>query len=54
MEELAAAFAGAGLPAGFPEAAAEIYRRLAPYRDAPESPSMAEAARRLAAPPSSR
>jgi 3-hydroxyisobutyrate dehydrogenase-like beta-hydroxyacid dehydrogenase len=33
LEESAAAFAARGLPDGFGEAAAEIYRRLAPFKD---------------------
>jgi 3-hydroxyisobutyrate dehydrogenase-like beta-hydroxyacid dehydrogenase len=33
MEEIAATFARAGLPDGFHQASAEIYRRLAGYRD---------------------
>jgi 3-hydroxyisobutyrate dehydrogenase-like beta-hydroxyacid dehydrogenase len=37
MEESAATFAAAGLPAGFSLAGAEICRRLAPFRDAPEA-----------------
>jgi len=39
MEEIAATFAGAGLPDGFHRAAGEIYRRLAPYKDTAEPPS---------------
>ena len=42
MDEIAAAFAAAGLPAGFHEAAAELFRRLDGYRDAPEPPSLEE------------
>jgi 3-hydroxyisobutyrate dehydrogenase-like beta-hydroxyacid dehydrogenase len=42
MEEIAATFAAAGLPSGFHAAAAELYRRLAPYKDAPDPPSLAE------------
>jgi len=34
MEEIAATFAGAGLPDGFHLAAAEIWRRLSSYKDA--------------------
>lgn len=34
MHEIAKTFAGAGLPSGFHEAAAEIYARLDPYKDA--------------------
>jgi hypothetical protein len=33
MEEIAASFGAAGLPSGFHEAAAELYRRLAPFKD---------------------
>ena len=33
MDEIAATFAGADLPAGFHEAAADIFRRLADLRD---------------------
>src|SRR5438477_368958 len=43
MEEIAATFDAAGLPQGFHEAAAEVYRRLAPWKDAPTPPSVAEA-----------
>ena len=35
MHEIAATFAAAGLPSGFHEAAAEIYHRLAGYKDDP-------------------
>ena len=42
MEEIAATFAAAGLPGGFHEAAAEIYARLADYKDAATPPSMAD------------
>jgi 3-hydroxyisobutyrate dehydrogenase-like beta-hydroxyacid dehydrogenase len=38
MEEIAATFDAAGLPGGFHEAAAEIYRRLADFKDAEPSP----------------
>lgn len=38
MHEIARTFAEAGLPPGFHEAAAEVYRRLAPYRDADPLP----------------
>jgi 3-hydroxyisobutyrate dehydrogenase-like beta-hydroxyacid dehydrogenase len=46
MEEIAAGFTAAGLPEGFHEAAAEIFRRLEQYKDAP-APSIAEVARKL-------
>jgi 3-hydroxyisobutyrate dehydrogenase-like beta-hydroxyacid dehydrogenase len=44
MEEMATAFAEAGLPNGFQEAAAEIYRRLAGYKDSAAPPSVMEVA----------
>ncbi len=47
MEEIAATFAAAGLPDGFHAAAAEVYRRLAPWKDAGTPPSVAEAAEAL-------
>jgi 3-hydroxyisobutyrate dehydrogenase-like beta-hydroxyacid dehydrogenase len=44
MEEIAATFEAAGLPAGFHQAAAEIYRALSPYRaGAPPFPEAAAA-----------
>jgi 3-hydroxyisobutyrate dehydrogenase-like beta-hydroxyacid dehydrogenase len=46
MEEIAATFAAAGLPDAFHQGAAEIYRRLAIYKDGP-SPSFAEVLRAL-------
>jgi 3-hydroxyisobutyrate dehydrogenase-like beta-hydroxyacid dehydrogenase len=57
MEEIAATFAGAGLPDGFHQAAAEIYRRLAGYKDAATPPAVAAVAAALLSPapaPSSR
>lgn len=33
MEEIAASFEAAGLPGGFHKAAADLYRRLAPFKD---------------------
>jgi len=47
MEENARSFAQAGLPTGFHEAAAEVYRRLSIYKDTPTPPSVAEAAAAL-------
>ena len=44
MEEIAADFAAAGLPAGFHEACAAVYDRLGRYKDAPATPSMTEVA----------
>jgi 3-hydroxyisobutyrate dehydrogenase-like beta-hydroxyacid dehydrogenase len=46
MEEIAATYAGAGLPDGFHQAAAEIYRRMEGYKDTP-TPSIEEVARVL-------
>jgi 3-hydroxyisobutyrate dehydrogenase-like beta-hydroxyacid dehydrogenase len=42
MDEIAATFEAAGLPGGFHQAAAEIYRRLAGYKDAAAPPTMAD------------
>jgi 3-hydroxyisobutyrate dehydrogenase-like beta-hydroxyacid dehydrogenase len=47
MEEIAATFAAAGLPAGFHQACAAVYDRLGSYKDAPETPPMAAAAAKL-------
>ncbi len=47
MEEIASTFAAAGLPDGFHRAAAEVYKRLAVYKDAPEPPPLKELARTL-------
>ncbi|HKC98423.1 MAG TPA: DUF1932 domain-containing protein [Methylomirabilota bacterium] len=46
MEEIAATYAAVGLPDGFHQAAAEIYRRMAIYKDGP-TPSLAEVLRAL-------
>ncbi|MCK7519679.1 MAG: DUF1932 domain-containing protein [Ignavibacteriales bacterium] len=35
MHEIASTFEGAGLPDGFHEAAAEIYHRMAGFKDSP-------------------
>ena len=48
MDELAAAFAAAGVPGAFLEAGAEVYRRLAGWKDAPTPPSVAEVSKALA------
>jgi 3-hydroxyisobutyrate dehydrogenase-like beta-hydroxyacid dehydrogenase len=53
MEEIASAFAAAGLPDGFHLAAAELYRRLAVYKDAPEPPQLEEVIRVLLSAPGS-
>lgn len=47
MEEIAATFAAAGLPSGFHEAAADLYRRLDDYRDADPPPPTSEVIARL-------
>ncbi|TVR53401.1 MAG: NAD(P)-dependent oxidoreductase [Spirochaetaceae bacterium] len=48
MDEIAATFRSAGLPGEFHDAAAEIYRRTAGFKDAPETPSLAEVIAALA------
>ncbi|MEO8609396.1 MAG: DUF1932 domain-containing protein [Chloroflexota bacterium] len=40
MDEIAATFADAGLPDEFHRAAADIYRRMADFKNAPETPSL--------------
>lgn len=40
MHEIAATFESAQMPGGFHRAAADIYTRLAPFKDAPETPSL--------------
>lgn len=47
MEENAATLEAAGLPGGFHQAAAEIYRRLAIYKDAGVAPTLDEVAKTL-------
>jgi 3-hydroxyisobutyrate dehydrogenase-like beta-hydroxyacid dehydrogenase len=42
MEEIAATFAAAGLPGGFHEAAGEVYRRMAHFKDEPAAPELGE------------
>jgi 3-hydroxyisobutyrate dehydrogenase-like beta-hydroxyacid dehydrogenase len=42
MHEIAATFAGVGLPAGFHEAAANIYRRLGHFKAAEATPELTE------------
>jgi 3-hydroxyisobutyrate dehydrogenase-like beta-hydroxyacid dehydrogenase len=42
MEEISATFAGAGLPGGFHAAAADLYRRIAHFKEAPEMPPLEE------------
>ena len=48
MDELTAAFAAAGVPEHFHQAGAEVYRRLADYKDTPAPPSVGEVAKTLA------
>jgi len=50
MEEIAAAHAAAGLPDGFHRAAAELYGRLASFKDATAPPALAELIAALDAP----
>src|SRR5690606_38683252 len=47
MEEIASTFEAAGLPGGFHEAAAEVYRRLEQFKDDPDAPGGADLARHL-------
>ena len=47
MHEIAATFEAAGLPGGFHRAAAEVYERLAEFKDAPEPPTAEAVADRL-------
>jgi 3-hydroxyisobutyrate dehydrogenase-like beta-hydroxyacid dehydrogenase len=49
MEENAAALDAAGLPEGFHQAAADVYRRLAPYKDAGVPPTIDDVAKTLLA-----
>ncbi len=42
MDEIAATFEDAGLPGGFHQAAAIVYRRMAGFKDAAETPSLHE------------
>jgi len=45
MEEIADTFIAAGLPDGAARAAADVYRRLAQYKDAPTGPELSEVVR---------
>jgi 3-hydroxyisobutyrate dehydrogenase-like beta-hydroxyacid dehydrogenase len=47
MREIASTFREAGLPDGFHEAAAEVYRRMAGFKDAPEMPKLEEVLKAL-------
>ena len=42
MEEIAATFEAAGMPGGFHQAAADIYTRMAGFKDAPTTPPLDE------------
>lgn len=50
MEEIAAAFAEADLPEGFHLAAAQLYERLAPFKDTGAAPPIADIVAALRAP----
>jgi 3-hydroxyisobutyrate dehydrogenase-like beta-hydroxyacid dehydrogenase len=47
MREIASTFAAAGLPEGFHEAAAQIFERMAHWKDTPTPPSVAEVQKAL-------
>ena len=47
MEEIARALAAVGLPAGFHDAAGDVYQRLAGYKDTASPPTADEAAPKL-------
>lgn len=47
MEEISRTFEEAGLPGGFHAAAAEVYRRIGQFKDAPEMPSLEEVLKAL-------
>ena len=49
MDQIAAGFAEAGLPDGFARAAAELYRRLAVFKDLEGDPPLAEVLGRVRA-----
>ena len=50
MEEIAASFEAAGLPAGFHLAAADVYRRLEGFKDSVKAPALAEVTAALSRP----
>ncbi len=50
MEEIAATFEAAGLPGGYHAAAAELYARLADFKDAPSTPEIEDVLAALARP----
>lgn len=47
MREIASTFQEAGLPNGFHEAAAEIYQRMAGFKDSPETPKLEDVLKAL-------
>ena len=47
MHEIASTFASAGLPEGFHEAAAEVFQRMAHWKDVPAAPTLAEVQKAL-------
>lgn len=47
MDEIASTFWEAGLPRGFHQAAAEIYRRMADFKDAEEKPALEDVLKQL-------
>jgi len=49
MHEIASTFKQAGLPGGFHRAAAEIYRRMAGFKDIPENPQLNDVLKTLLA-----
>jgi 3-hydroxyisobutyrate dehydrogenase-like beta-hydroxyacid dehydrogenase len=48
MHEIASTFAAVGLPEGFHQAAAEVFERMAHWKDAPTPPSLAEVQKAIA------
>jgi 3-hydroxyisobutyrate dehydrogenase-like beta-hydroxyacid dehydrogenase len=50
MEEIASSFEAANLPPGFHQAAAEIYRKLEGFKDAPKTPAMKDITAQLSKP----
>jgi 3-hydroxyisobutyrate dehydrogenase-like beta-hydroxyacid dehydrogenase len=48
MREIASTFASVGLPEGFHEAAAEVFERMAHWKDTPTPPTLAEVQKALA------
>ena len=47
MREIASTFQETGLPDGFHESAAEVYRRMAGFKDSPETPKLEEVLKAL-------